>query len=259
MTKDIPLLLIHGYPFDHTMWFSTIAALGAKAKVVAPDLPGFGKTPVLENVEPSIDAYAKFLIDYLDENMHETVAVAGMSMGGYIALALAEKYPDRICGLGLISTQAAADSPEAKQARKEMIHKIREHGPSVAAEAIIPKMFANEQTANIDLKTYPQEGAEKAGREGLTWALEAMAARPDRTELISSVTCPVLIVHGSEDKIIPIAKARALAEKCQKPLLFEIHNAGHATPLEAPDQVATALARFIKTSKESLPPEPNPS
>src|SRR5687768_4478613 len=183
---DIPVVLIHGYPFDHTMWFSTIAALGSKAKVVAPDLPGFGKPPVLENVKPSIDAYAKYLLDYLDENQHETVAVAGMSMGGYIALAFAEKYPNRVCGLGLISTQAGADSPETKQARKEMIQKIREHGPRVAAEAIIPKMFANEQTANADLKAYPQQGAEKAGRDGLTWALEAMAARPDRTEFVAS-------------------------------------------------------------------------
>ena len=101
--KEIPLLLIHGYPFDHTMWFSTIASLGSKAKVIAPDLPGFGKEPALRGTKPSMEAYADFLVRQLGDYHYEKVAVAGMSMGGYVALAFAEKHPSRIACLGPIS------------------------------------------------------------------------------------------------------------------------------------------------------------
>lgn len=257
--KDIPLLLIHGYPFDHTMWFSTIASLGSKAKVIAPDLPGFGKAPPLFDSKPSITAYADFLADHLDENKHDKVAIAGMSMGGYVALAFAEKFRDRILGLGLISTQAAADTSEARQARKDMIEKIREKGPAVAADAIVPKVFAQNRPSNPELWKYLEQGAERAGTKGLTWALQAMAGRPDRSNFLAELDCPVLIVHGTEDAIIPISKARATADLCQKPSFVEITGAGHATPLEAPDQVANALVHLTNASREAMPPEPNPT
>ena len=252
--KDIPLLLIHGYPFDHTLWFATIASLGSKAKVIAPDLPGFGRATILRGVEPSMEAYADNLVQYLDEQKHDKVAVAGMSMGGYVALAFAETYPARTACLGLISTQAAADTPEAKKARAELVSKIRAQGPRVAAEAILPKMFSEAGANNPDLRKYPEEGAEKAGAEGLTWALKAMAARRDRTEQLQALLCPILIVHGSEDKIIPMSKARAMAELCQKPIFVEARGAGHATPLEAPDEVASGLVRLLAACAEARQP-----
>ncbi|HEX7859073.1 MAG TPA: alpha/beta hydrolase [Verrucomicrobiae bacterium] len=249
--KDIPLLLIHGYPFDHTLWFATIASLGSKAKVIVPDLPGFGKEPPLREAKPSMEAYADFLARALDDQKTEKVAVAGMSMGGYVALAFAEKFPQRTACLGLISTQAAPDSPDAKQARVEIIEKIRAKGPGIAAETILPKMFSDARPANPDLQNYPTEGAQKAGADGLSWALRAMAARPDRTEFLHSFNHPVLVVHGSEDKIIPFTKARAMAENCLKPIFIEVPGAGHATPLENPDAVANGLVRLLAACAES--------
>jgi pimeloyl-ACP methyl ester carboxylesterase len=243
--KEPPLLLIHGYPFNHRMWFSTIASLGANARVIAPDLPGFGKNPVRNNDKPSMSAYADYLAHLLDENQQEKAIVAGMSMGGYVALAFAQKYPDRVPGLGLISSQAAADTPETKQARSEMIKRIRANGPSVAAEAILPKMFSEEKGKKPELKEYPVEGAAAAGVEGLSWALEAMARRQDRVDFLHSLRIPVLILHGADDKIIPGARARQLAEGCKQPILVELRGVGHASPLEAPDQVAAALARLV--------------
>ena len=178
-------------------------------------------------------------------------------MGGYVALAFAEKYPGRLCGLGLISSQAGADSEEGKQARKEMLKNIKEKGPSTVTEAIIPKMFSEAASAKEELTRYPKEGAEKAGAEGLSWAVQAMAARPDRSAVLGELRCPVLILHGTEDKIVPVAKARALREVCYKPIFVEVPGAGHATPLEAPDQVANALARLIKACKEFAAAEKN--
>ena len=248
--KDVPLLLIHGYPFDHTMWFSTIASLGSKAKVLLPDLPGFGRTDLPTEKRPAMEHYAAFLLELIENNQHQKVVVAGMSMGGYVALAFAEKYPDRVSGLGLISTQAAADTAEARQARQEMIKKIGERGITAATEAIIPKMFSGDKATNPDLRKYPELGAEQAGPNGLIWALDAMAQRPDRRPVLAALTCPVLVVHGTEDKIIPIAIGRATAEICQKPIFVEASGAGHATPLEAPDQVAVGLSRLMQACKE---------
>ena len=250
--KDIPLLLVHGYPFDHTMWFSTIASLGSKAKVIAPDLPGFGRAPVLSDENPSMDGYAQFLLEHLDANNQEKVVIAGMSMGGYVALAFAENHRDRIAGLGLISSQAAADSAEAKSARKDSIQKIQERGIATVTDAILPKLFSDQNSAHIELRKYAEQGAERAGSEGLIWALQAMAGRPDRGHVLASLDIPILILHGAEDKIVPIAKVRAMAEICAKPIFVEVPKAGHATPLEAPDEVASGLARLLNACTEEV-------
>jgi 3-oxoadipate enol-lactonase len=252
--SEIPVVLIHGYPFDHTMWFSTIAVLGSKARVLAPDLPGFGRNPVLRDKPPALEGYADFLSEELARNSYEKALIAGMSMGGYVALAFAEKYPEKVCGLGLLSSQAAEDSSETKAARATTIKKIRSNGVSVVSETIVPKMFADK--APEDLKRYPVEGAEKAGVEGLCWALEAMAKRPDRTAVLKSLTVPVLILHGAHDKIIPASRARALAEECSKAIFVDVPGAGHATPLEAPDAVAGGIVRLLNVCHSSQSDRP---
>jgi pimeloyl-ACP methyl ester carboxylesterase len=111
-------------------------------------------------------------------------------------------------------------------------------------------MFSDEKGKKPELKQYPIDGAAAAGVEGLSWALEAMAKRRDRNEFIQSVTYPVLVVHGSEDKIVPSARARQLAESLRDPIFVELRGVGHASPLEAPDQVAAALARLVHKVRE---------
>jgi pimeloyl-ACP methyl ester carboxylesterase len=217
--------------------------------VIAPDLPGFGKNPPLLTTKPSLEAYADFIARELQNNGHEQVVAAGMSMGGYVALAFAEKYPKMISGLGLISTQSAADTPEVKEGRKKSIEKIREAGVQVVIDTLVPKMFSDR--ANAAIREYLKEGATRAGVEGLCWALEAMAARPDRTSLLKSLSYPILILHGTDDKIVPFEKARELAEVCQVPLFVEVPGAGHATPLEAPERVASGLVALLQAVKRS--------
>lgn len=247
--KDIPLLLIHGYPFDRTMWYSTIASLGSNARVIAPDLPGFGKNFAPGNSKPSLEFYADFIAGELQDDGNERVVAAGMSMGGYVALAFAEKYPNLVCGLGLISTQSAADTPEVKEGRRKSIEKIRETGVQVVIDTLVPKMFSDR--ASAAMRDYPKEGATKAGVDGLCWALEAMATRPDRTKFLKSLSYPVLVLHGTEDKIVPFEKARDLAADCQKPIFVEVPGAGHATPLEAPEKVAAGLVALLQAVKKS--------
>lgn len=248
--KDFPLVLVHGYPFDHSMWYSTIAALGSNARVLAPDVPGFGKAPLPAEQPASLEAAADTLAQLLEAHGEKKAVVAGMSMGGYIALAFAAKHRSMLAGLGLISTQAAADTPEARQGRQAMIQKIRAEGPQAAAEAILPKMFAGDRPKDPELAGFAIRGATQAGADGLCWALQAMAERPDRTALARELDLPVLVAHGSEDRIVPVARARALAESCRMPVFVELRGAGHASPLEAPDAVAAALARLMRESRK---------
>lgn len=246
-----PLILIHGYPFDHSMWKSVIVALGNKTKVIAPDLPGFGDNPT-ESAEPSIELMADDIAELFEFHRIDRAVVAGMSMGGYVALAFAERHKKYLAGLALISTQANADSPETQQARRVMIEKVRHQGTSPAAEAILPKLFSESNQNNPEMKRFPLEGANNAGVEGICWALEAMARRPDRTALLRTLSVPAAVIHGIDDKIIPAERARQMSELIPDSKYFEFP-AGHASPLEAPNAVADALLDLLQRSANFHP------
>jgi pimeloyl-ACP methyl ester carboxylesterase len=241
----LPLVLIHGYPLDHTMWYGVIASLGGGVRTIAPDLRGFGRAAPAEG-EPSIEAMADDVLELLKGEKIERAVIAGMSMGGYVALAMAEMDPRRIGGLALVNSQVYADTDEARAGRREMIKKVRAEGPGAAAQAAIPKLFAAARTNNPDFQRFAIEGSDKAGVGGLTWALEAMARRPDRSKILSEADFPVLILHSSEDRFIPPEKAQQMAELNRDAHLVVIKGAGHCAAIETPDEVASALRKFLE-------------
>lgn len=241
----LPLVLIHGYPLDHTMWFGVIAALGGGVRTIAPDLRGFGRGPRPEG-EPSLDVMADDIIALLERDGISRAVFAGMSMGGYVALAIAERAREKVAGLALVNSQCYADTEEAKQGRREMIQKVRAEGWIAAANATIPKMFAASRTDNPDFQRFPLNGAEGAGEEGICWALEAMARRLDRSSILSEASFPTLIVHSNEDRFIPLEKARKMAELNGQTHFVTIKGAGHGAAMETPDEVANCLRRFLE-------------
>ncbi|MGI8966032.1 MAG: alpha/beta fold hydrolase [Limisphaerales bacterium] len=243
------LILIHGYPFDHTLWDFVKADLGNKIALITPDLPGFGDNPVAPD-EPSIDFFAGEIARLFELHHLQRAVVAGMSMGGYVALSFAERYPKKLSGLGLISTQACADTTEARQGRRQMIEKIKKEGSQLAAAAAIPKLFAPANLENKSLLKFPQQGAEKAGVAGICWALEAMARRPDRISLLPQLQIPTLVLHGIEDKFIPVDSAREMARQIPNAEFIEVSGAGHASPIEAPKIVAEALRRLCQRGED---------
>jgi pimeloyl-ACP methyl ester carboxylesterase len=232
--KGTPLVLLHGYPFDHTMWEKVVAKFEADRRFLAPDLRGFGVEP--GSTEPSLELMA----DDVAQQLSGEAVVVGFSMGGYVALALAEKHPELVAGLALINSQAAADTEEARQGRRAMIETVRKEGVRAATDAAIPKLFANPRE---ELSRYALNGAERAGVAGITWALEAMARRPDRTQVLRQLGKPILILHSTGDKFIPVTRARELATSL-KAKYIEIEGTGHCTPLEAPDKAAVAIKDF---------------
>jgi len=245
--NNAALVLIHGYPFDHTLWNQVIQGIDPSIRCIAPDLPGFGNEPTCPT-SPSIDFYAEFLKNRLDEMGIDQVIVAGMSMGGYVALAFAEKFREQVLGLVLISSHAGADSPETREKRWDLIRKIRSEGVQAAVDAIRPQMISDPKNADLIAEKL-NIGAESSGVNGLAWALEAMAKRPDRTQILHEASFPLLIVHGENDKIIPISKIEGVARTNSAIQMTRLPNAGHATPLDAPEEVARALNTFWKEAR----------
>lgn len=191
---------------------------------------------------------AEAVIQAIQQAGVRRTVVAGFSMGGYVALALAEMRPDLLSGLALINSQAAADSEETRQARRETIAKVRQEGPGVAVKAAGPKMFSTPTGGPLDGFQVVEDGAAQAGVNGICWALEAMARRPDRTEVLKRLQIPAVVVHSDKDQFIPITRAVAAFESLRNGRFVLIPNAGHATPLEAPQQVAGALEDLVRAA-----------
>jgi pimeloyl-ACP methyl ester carboxylesterase len=248
MAKELPLVLLHGYPFNNSMWQKVISRLSPELRVIALDLPGFGREPVL-NVEPSIDAMADHIARLLDREQIDKALVAGFSMGGYVALALTERRRTRVAGLALINSQPFADSDEVRAGRRTMVERVRKEGPQAAVAAALPKLFAPARANDPGLRAYAEDGARLAGVPGITWALEAMARRPDRTAAAAPVS--LLILHSALDLFIPVERIRNFASSLPQAVYVELPDAGHATPLEEPDAVASALSNWVAKVERS--------
>lgn len=240
-----PILLIHGFPFTSRMWRPQLAAnLGGR--VLAPDLPGFGASPAAS--EPhSVEQLAEACLAALDaQGISEPTIVGGLSMGGYIALAFARLYPQRLRGLMLLSTRAGGDSAEAKANRDKAIATAREQGPAPAGEGMYPKLMApGNYEAMPGVAAELKEIMQGATSEGVVMALTAMRDRPDSTPLLPGIAVPTLIVHGEEDQVIPKSEAEAMAAAIPGSQLHLIPQAGHVPNLEQPDAFNEIVAAFV--------------
>lgn len=229
-----PLVLIHGFPFNHVPWMALLPHLTG-ADVILPDLRGFGESAVVDGAYSIIDM-ADDVVALLDALHIEKAAFVGHSMGGYIALAIARKHIERVAGLGLVSTQALADTPERKTGRYDTAQKVGDSGSIVVADAMAPKLSAN-----------PQHGAAlrdlilRQPAAGVMGALMAMAERLDSTDVLSTFTFPVVLVHGLADELIPVQRSREMQALIPHARLTELAGVGHCPMLEAPVETAQAL------------------
>ena len=244
MPEQVPLVLLHGYPFNHTLWEPVASRVPKNVPIVAPDLPGFGSEPV-PAAEPSLDLIAEHVEQLLRCKNIQKAIVAGFSMGGYVSLALLEKYPARFAGLALINSQPFEDSDEVRAGRRTMIERVRREGTEAAAKAALLKLFAPGKSNDPNLSGYARRGAEAAGVAGVTWALEAMARRPDRAAVLQKFVAPLLILHSDQDLFIPVERISAFARKHSMATYVELSGSGHCTPLENPDAVADALKQLL--------------
>ena len=239
------LVVLHGFPLDHRIWEPQLAEVSYAARVLAPDLPGFGGSPPLTDDPPTMDAYARAVLDWADGRGLRHFILAGHSMGGYIALAVARLAPERLDGLVLVSTRSGADSAAARENRAKLAAAVREHGAQAAVDAMLPKLLAPAADQPSPLVDQVKAIMLAQPPAGLVPALQAMAARPDSTPDLDGLTMPFLILHGAADATIPPSEAEAMNEAAASALFVPIPAAGHLPMLEQPAAVNTALRDFL--------------
>jgi 3-oxoadipate enol-lactonase len=244
--QGVPLLMVHGYPLDHTLWQPQLDGLSDIAQVVAPDLRGFGQSAAPEGVY-TMDVQADDLAALLDVLKVEQGMVCGLSMGGYIALAFWRKYAARVRALILVDTRAGADAPAARQARLDMVEQVKQHGSRSAADAMLPRLLAEStRRSRVDLVEFAHAMMLRQSPTGIIGAQLGMAERPDSTPMLSTITVPTLAVFGAEDVITPAeTEGRLLAEVIPNARLVVIPNAGHLSNLEQPEAFNAAVHEFI--------------
>jgi pimeloyl-ACP methyl ester carboxylesterase len=237
--KGAPLILLHGYPLDHHLWDEVLPLLEDTFDVILPDLRGFGQSTTVDSTY-TMDDYASDIAGLLDHLDLQKTAIVGHSMGGYVALAFARLFPDRISGLGLVSSQVLADPPDRKEGRYKSAAGVAENGIGSVVAAMTPKFTADE-----NLQSFARAAMERQPPAAYIGALRAMAERRDSTPLVSSLKVPVVIVHGESDALIPVDRAREVKTALPAAHLVEISGAGHMPMMEAKEKTAEALKHLI--------------
>lgn len=247
----MPLLLVHGFPFNSSMWEPQVEDVGEAARVIAPDLRGFGRSdapPAPYNVGMFAEDCASLLLHL---GIEGPVIIGGLSMGGYVALEFYRRYPERVAGLVLASTRAGADSTEGKAGRDKAAETARSQGTKAIADSMLPKLLAPQNyEEQPDVVEFLQEMMEGASVEGVVGALMAMRDRPDSTPMLADIDVPTLIIHGADDQLIPVAEAEAMFAAIPDAELVIVPDAGHVPNLENPDDFNDALLDFVESFYE---------
>uniref|UniRef100_A0A7C4LP86 Alpha/beta fold hydrolase n=1 Tax=Schlesneria paludicola TaxID=360056 RepID=A0A7C4LP86_9PLAN len=241
-----PLVFLHGFPLDHSMWDYQRRAFRANCRVLIPDQRGFGRTPAGER-QATIDQFAADVAGLLDAaGVHQPVVLCGLSMGGCVTLAFAHRYPERLKALILCDARAATDTPEQAANRLKLAERVLTEGPRIVAEAMLPRLFAaatNERQPRIVDAVRNVILATSA--RGIAGGLRALAGRSDATPWLASICVPALLIVGEEDIISPPAEMRGMAAAMPNGRCVIIPQAGHMAPLEQPEPVNAAIQEFL--------------
>jgi pimeloyl-ACP methyl ester carboxylesterase len=246
----LPILLVHGFPLDHTMWSAQINALADRWRVIAPDLRGFGQSS-LGDADPelgiSMERYADDLAELLDAlAIRDPVVLAGFSMGGYVAWQFVRKHAPRLRALIQCDTRAVADTDEAKAGRLKMAENVAEWGSGRVAEMMGPKLLAGRTFESKPEVVHAVRGVvERTLPAAIAAAQRGMAARPDVTSLLPKINVPSLLIAGAEDAISPPSEMRSIAAAIPHAEFVEIPAAGHMTTMENPTAVNEAFMAFL--------------
>lgn len=259
------ILLIHGFPFDHTQWDPQIEAFSRNYRVISPDLRGHGQSQATPGPYP-MDLFAADLARLLDHLTVEKVILGGLSMGGYIAFAFLRKYPQMVKALILADTRAQADTPEGAKGREDAARRAETVGTKALIEGLLPKLLtAKTHESRVEIVAQVRAMMERCSPIGWAAAQRGMAQRPDSTELLPMINpgtvhgprlpgkepqevkdiCPTLIIVGKEDTLTPPDDSRHMHSLIPGSRLEVIPGAAHVTTLEQPEAFNQALSSFL--------------
>ena len=241
-----PVVLLHGFPFNRSLWHEQIEALSSNHRVIAPDLRGFGESEVgpgpatMEEMAQDVAA----LMDHLHVNR---AVLGGLSMGGYVSFAFCRLFPLRVGALILADTRPQADSDEARLNREQLAARALSEGMAAVADAMLPRLFAPQTHAEQpEVVARVRDMIFATKPEGAAAALRGMAARRDHTYFLPEILAPTLIIVGSEDALAPPKDAELMHREIRGSRLEIIAGAGHVSNLEQPADFKRALTEFLR-------------
>ena len=240
-----PLVLLHAFPLSSAMWLEQREILGAHCRVITPDQRGFGGSPLGDD-EPSLGECAEDVLALLDRLELETVVLGGLSMGGYVAMELLRRAPQRVSALLLADTKATADPPEAREGRLRTAETVERDGTGALAETMLPALLGAttlERRAAVAGRVRGLVSAAPA--PAVAWASRAMAARPDSLETLRATDVPALVVVGEQDTLSPVAQAQEMVDALPQGRLAVVPEAGHLSAVEDPEAFGAVVTGFL--------------
>lgn len=243
--RGLPLLFVHGFPLNRSMWDQQVEALSPRYRILTLDLRGHGESdaPLWRY---SVEEFADDVAALLDHLKLQQVVLVGLSMGGYVALACTRRFHHRLHGLILTDTRAQADTVEGRKGRFQLAQTAQTKGPAAVAEVMLPKLLAPETLqSNPPLVQRIRSMIESMPLSGIAGDLMAMADRPDSVSLLPSITCPTLVIVGEQDQATPVTDARLIAGGIPNARLSIIPKAGHLPNIEQPEEFNRVLEEFL--------------
>ena len=237
--QGIPIILLHGFPFNHSIWNNLVPSLAVRARLICPDLRGHGKSSTPED---------SFQMEDLAGDVHELMVnrsidqaiLVGHSMGGYVSLAFLESFPEKCLGLILVASHASADTGEKREGRFATISKLENQDLAGVADSMT-KILSDSHEIQQDLRSMILS----TPIPSLIGCLRGMAERPDRSGLVKMLKIPILIIAGENDKILPVESAKKLSAQAKNARLVVIPGAGHMPMLEKPEQMIQPIDEFF--------------
>ncbi len=242
----VPVVFIHGFCESKDLWKDFIKPLTTSYSVICVDLPNFGESAAMPDA--TMEKMAEAVIHTLNHLKIDKCVLVGHSLGGYVGLAVAELYPERLLGLCLFHSTAFEDSPERKEGRNNAIANIQQNGVEIFVRALIPSLFSPSQKEKDHVKRSINlliENAKNSPTENIIDTLKAMRDRKERIEVLKNVDFPILFLVGKDDAAVPLTASMA---QCYLPKNAQVHiweQVGHKGMIEVPEQSARSIARFV--------------
>jgi 3-oxoadipate enol-lactonase len=238
------LVLLHAFPIGVTVWERQLDAF-ADWRVIAPALPGFDDSDPI--ADASVDGYAAHVVAFMDALGLEKACVGGLSLGGYILLAMMRRASPRVAGVILADTRSGADSLEARESRERMLALVAQEGAAAVANDVIPKLLgATTLRERPAIVAAVRTRIDAQSTDAVAAAIRAMMSRRDATPVLATIQVPSLVIVGEEDTITPPAEAERLQAAIPSSTLVRIPHAGHLSSLENPDAFNVAVAQFLQ-------------
>jgi pimeloyl-ACP methyl ester carboxylesterase len=241
-----PIMFVHGFAEDSRIFDLQVNYLKEKYLVIVPDLPGIRQSEILRNEDVQLADFSAVLKAIVDEEKINFFTLFGHSMGGYITLAYAEKYPETLNGFGLLHSSAYADDEAKILIRKKAISFIEQNGTTAFLKTTIPNLFYNPEKSKEDIKNLIEIG-NNFEPNVLIQQYNAMIARPDTTSVLKTFTEPILFIMGEHDKAVPFQQSLQQSHLPQIAYVNILRNTGHMGMKEEPEMVNKYLGEFLHT------------